>query len=198
MSIGGRWTRWISARIVTVGAVPIVLAIAVSGGAVLAQESPNFTLTEHTFNAGGSTPGGTMLASPNYQITFGSLGDAAAVNFVLNSPSFQMDGGFVASFPPADEVAGLRFTDGQTLVWNPEPSARTYQLYRDLLSALSSLTYGDCEQQNLGEETTIDPEIPPGGEGYFYLLTVRNHLEEEGTKGTDSDGEERPNPVACP
>jgi len=83
-------------------------------------------------------------------------------------------------------VRGLRFTDHQTLVWDPERSIGTYSLYRGLLDSLAG--YGDCEQQDLEGETTEDSSPPPTGAGYFYLVTASNRLDDEGTLGWDSAG----------
>ena len=38
----------------------------------------------------------------------------------------------------------------------------------------------------------------PAGNGYFYLVTARNRLWEEGTKGSSSAGAQRANPAPCP
>ena len=92
----------------------------------------------------------------------------------------------------------IRFTDTETLVWDPEKSTGKYNLYRDVMSALSGGDYGQCEQHDLPDETTTDSDAPPVGGGYFYLVTAVNRLGEEGNKGLDSSGEPRPNPDACP
>ena len=167
------------------------------GGFVVAQQSTNFQLTEHSLSAGGLPAGGTVLASPNFQLSFAAVGEMV-VGTTLSSPAFQMDGGFVASFPPPGEVLDLRFSDAITLEWNPEASVGTYHLYRDLLSNLSGLGYGSCLGPALTNETTTDMDPGPAGDGFFYLVTVRNGLNEEGTKGFDSASMERDNLLPCP
>ncbi len=92
----------------------------------------------------------------------------------------------------------MAFTDAQTLVWNPERSVGTYNLYRDLLSGLAGLGYGGCEQQELTGETATDSDAVPAGDGFFYLVTAENLLAEEGTKGFLSNATERGNPSPCP
>ena len=166
-------------------------------GTASAQQSTNFQVTEYSVGGGGPPTGGTVPASPNFQLSFAAVGEMAA-GTSLSSPSFQMDSGFVASFPPPGEVQGLLFTDQDHLAWDPEPSVGTYQLYRDLFSTLSSLDYGLCEQQELEDAATAAPEVPPPADGYFYLVTARNRLDEEGTKGLDSAGVERENLLPCP
>jgi hypothetical protein len=112
--------------------------------------------------------------------------------------SYKIGGGFVAPYPPPGEVSGLVFSDNQTLVWDPEPSTGIYNLYRDLISSVTGLGYGSCEQQDLPNETAVDPGLPPGDDGYFYLVTVENLLAEEGTKGFATNTTERANPAPCP
>jgi len=169
----------------------------------LGQASANYSLTESVFNEGGVPEAGAVLVSAHYQVTSASLGEAV-VGIGLESGaafggvSHQMDGGFVSSFPPPGEVRELMLTDAETLVWAPERSIGVYNLYRDLLTNLGGMGLGSCEQQDLTEETTTDPEVPPRADGYFYLVTAENRLDEEGTKGEGSSGEMRPNPDPCP
>jgi len=115
-----------------------------------------------------------------------------------SAPSYRMGAGFASAYPPPGQVRGLRFTDGDTLRWDSEPSIGSYNLYRDLLSRLSSGGYGNCEQQDLTDETATDATVPPAADGYFYLVTAQNRLDEEGTLGEDSGGAERPNTTPCP
>jgi hypothetical protein len=109
-----------------------------------------------------------------------------------------MGGSFAACYPPPGEVPDLRFSDDETLEWQPEKSVGHYNLYRDLVSNLSGLGYGECDQYDLPDESTTDTDPVSVGDGFFYLVTVENRLGEEGTKGRDSDGSERPNPNFCP
>lgn len=175
------------------------IAVSLSGGALPsgAQESASYQLKEHVFNAGGHPDNGTSLASTHYQIRLDAIGDAAARSG-LTSASYRMEAGFVVAYPPPGEVANLRFADDTTLMWQPEPSIGSYALYRALLTALSGGSTGDCSQFGLTGITATDAAAPPVGNGFFYLVTARNRLAEEGTKGFDSAGAERPNPVPCP
>ena len=148
----------------------------------LAQQSASYKLGEHAFNAGGHPAQGTVLSSSSYRVTLDALGDGV-VGRNLASASYRMDGGFIAGYPPPGEIAGLSFSDVETLVWSSERSAGAYKVYRDSMSSLSSLGYGICEQQGLLTATTTDIDAVPVGEGFFYLVTVENRLGEEGTKG---------------
>jgi hypothetical protein len=175
--------------------IPLVLLLVFPA---FAQESASYQLTEHTFNAGGNPAGGTVLTSTNYQITLDAIGDPVASRN-LSSGSYQMEGGFVAAYPPPGEVLGVSFTDPITLSWDPEKSVGDYNLYRDLMSNLSGLGFGVCEQQEIQDSTTLvdDTHELETGEGYFYLVTAENRLDEEGTKGFSYDGPEREGTV-CP
>ena len=170
--------------------IPLVLLLA---SPLLAQESDSYRLTDYSFGAGGEL----ILESPSFTVTLASIG-AGAVETAQSSASYRLDTSFVASYPPPGEVVGLRFVDGETLAWDPEPSVGDYGLYRDLLSNLMALGYGNCEEHSIVETTTIDSDEPPSGDGYFYLVTAENMLDEEGTKGYHSDWDERPNDSPCP
>ena len=83
-----------------------------------------------------------------------------------------------------------------TLVWDPERSVGTYNLYRDLLSVLPG-SFGECLQSSITGETATELDTPPTGQGWFYLITAKNRLGEEGT-GTERSGAQRPNSSPCP
>jgi hypothetical protein len=162
-----------------------------------AQESASFKLDEYVFNAGGHPEAGTILTSPGFRITLDALGDGISA-MDLASPSFRLDVGFAASYPPPGEVVGLVLLDEVHLSWNAEPSVGTYNMYRDLMSQLLGLGFGACEQQDLVTTTTIDNDPVPAGDGFFYLITAENRLAEEGTKGFRTGGSERANASPCP
>jgi hypothetical protein len=160
------------------------------------QSSADFRLTDHTFNAGGHPHQGVVMVSTSYRITLDALGEGV-VGRGLASGLYRMDGSFGTSYPPPGEVHDLRFVDQQTLEWFPDRSAGRYNLYRDLMSLLPGLGYGECFQQELSAATTADGDPLSPGEGYFYLVTVENRLDEEGPKGSDSYGAARQGNV-CP
>jgi hypothetical protein len=109
-----------------------------------------------------------------------------------------MDAGFVGSYPPPGEVLNLRFSNGQTLVWDADRAVGDYALYRSLVSDLYVLDYGGCHEHGITAETTTDSDAPPSTDGYYYLVTARNRLFEEGPKGYDSDEYPRANDAPCP
>ena len=163
----------------------------------LAQESASYKLKESVFNAGGHPKDGEIASSASFRVTLGAVGEGVARTGQASS-SYRMDGGFVNTYPPPGEVAGLGFSNKTTLTWRPEKSIGVYNLYRDLLSALGGGGYGDCQQYDLTGETATESGTPPAGNGWFYLVTAENRLREEGTKGNNSAGALRPNPSPCP
>ena len=162
----------------------------------LAQQSASCKLEEHVFNAGGHPEAGAVLTSASFKISEDALGEDVT-GTSLSSASFHMDGGFGTAYPPPGEVTFLRFTDQTTLVWDPEKSVGVYNLYRDLISNLAGLGYGNCQQQDLAAATAMDGDAVPLNDGFFYLPTAANRLDEEGTKGSQSSGTERLG-TACP
>jgi hypothetical protein len=164
---------------------------------VFAQESPNYRLREHTLNAGGHPLDGTILSSMNYQIRLDAIGDAVA-GVTLTGASYRMDAGFVSAYRPPGEIHALWFEDRDTLAWFPEISAGDYNLYRNSLVNLAGMDYGVCREHDIPVSMTVDSDLPAPDDGYFYLVTVKNRLNEEGTTGVDSSGTARPNPDPCP
>lgn len=169
----------------------------------LAQRSTNYTLEEHVLNEGGRPLQGVVMNSTNYRVTFDGIGgdmtgSSGSCWGPLATECYTLGSGFGASFPPPGEVQNLRLTNQETLTWWAEKSAGTYNLYRSLITYLAAGDYGRCEQRAIADTFTYDPGYPPPGDGFFYLVTVKNRLAEEGTKGHDSAGHERPNPEPCP
>jgi hypothetical protein len=161
-----------------------------------AQQSASHTLEEHVLNAGGHPYVAGNPVSASHRLTLGSIGDPFRMQRLLGATTI-LDGGFVITYPPPGEVTNLRFTDDVTLVWDTEPSAGRYHVYRDTLAALGALGYGACAHEGLTAPTTTDMLPVPPGTGLFFLVTVENRLGEEGTKGVDGSGVERLGTV-CP
>jgi hypothetical protein len=165
-------------------------------GNALAQESASYKVTDYTFNVGVYPDQGAVPASASFKISLDSLGDGIVATGLAGA-SYQVGAGHIGAYAPAGEVSGLAFDDGQTLSWSSDNSAGSYNLYRDLLSSLSGLGFGQCEQQGLPSSTTTDTDTPATGDAFFYLVTAVNRIDEEGTKGTQSDGTGRAGTV-CP
>ncbi|MGH9867336.1 MAG: hypothetical protein ACREAA_04105 [Candidatus Polarisedimenticolia bacterium] len=163
---------------------------------VAAQTSASYRLEEGSINNGGNPVDGVSLTSPHFQVRFDSIGEIV-VDFSLASPSFLVDGGFVGSYPPPGEVQDLRLTDTTTFQWDPERSAAEYEVYRGPMSSLPG-TFGVCFAGDVSGQTITDASTPPVGQAFFYLVTARNSLAEEGPKGYGSDGTAEGNPLPCP
>lgn len=183
-------------RTITRGAITLSVALLALSGAVMAQSSASYRIEEYRFGASGN-PAGAVPTSPSFAVSVSSVG-VALPGQPVGSPSFSVEGGFQAATRPPGEVGGLVFVDPDTLVWNVEPSAGAYNLYRDTLDALSDPGGGSCEQQSILTTTTQDPGSPAVSDGWFYLVTVENQLGEEGTRGQDSSGAPRPQTGVCP
>jgi hypothetical protein len=176
--------------------VSLLIAGVLLTGAALAQSSASFRLEEHTFNAGGHPEAGGIPSSPSFRITLHSIGEGISGQG-LNSASFNLDACFASAFAPPGEVMNLRFVDGDSLEWDPEKSVGDYNLYRGLISVITGLGFGACDQEHIAGPTTDDTDVVPANDGYFYLVAAENRLDEEGTKGFQSDTTERGG-TACP
>jgi hypothetical protein len=174
----------------------LVAACFLAGTGVRAQQSPSYTLGESRLNSGGDPAGGGVASSSSYRITLDALG-GGLLGPTPASASFRVDGGFARTYRPPSEVKGLSFASKTTLTWTADLSAGAYEIYRNLVSTLPG-SYGSCIQAGIAGLSASDPAPPPGGAAYFYLVTARNRLSEEGTKGYRSSGAERPNPAPCP
>jgi len=178
--------------------VVVLAVVAAATPWTRAQQSASYTLTESVFNQGGHPAEGVVPSSASYRLTLDAIGDEAT-GVGLTSASFRLDGGFIAPYSPPREVRNLQLlADRETIAWSPESSIGSYNLYRELLSHLSGLDYGSCEQDEIEVETTQDAASPPSADGFFYLVTAENRLGEEGTLGRNSGGGERPNNDPCP
>jgi len=174
----------------------LAIAISAMSTVAMAQTSASYKLTEFTLNGGGRPANGSIASSASYRIKLDAIGDTVAATG-LSSASHHLDDGFVSAYPPPGEVRNERWTGKTVLSWDPEGSVGTYEVYRDLMSSLPG-SFGACFQSPLLAETATDAASPAAGTAWFYLVTARNRLGEEGTKGFRSSGVERPNASPCP
>ena len=174
--------------------VPLLGLLAFAPAA--AQTSAHYRLAEASIDQGGDPGNGGRPAAPHFHLSLDAIGEDL-VRAGLASASFHLDGGFVGRYPPPGEVRGLRLDASATLQWIPEPSASEYETYRGLMTTLPG-TYGACFAGGLTSVNVSDASTPPPGQGYFYLVTARNRLGEEGPKGYRSDTTEEGNPSPCP
>ena len=164
---------------------------------VFAQSSASYRLGEQVFNAGGRPSQAVVSVSPSFRLSLDSIGEAIAERDVT-SASYRLGGGVASINRPPAEVQDLEIlSDGQTLTWSWEPASTTFNVYRGPLTTLPG-TYGTCGISYLPESSWSDSTIPALGTSLFYLVTGENRLGQEGTKGHDSAGAERGNPLPCP
>ena len=178
--------------------VPVAALLCALGMALpcAAQTSASYKLTEFSFNSGGTPSDGMTLTSSSFQVGLAAVGDTGQATELV-SPSFQVGAGFVIGNPPPGEVAGLEFLTDTDLVWDSERSAGTYNMYRAALNILPG-DYGACHQPGIQSTHWIEPANPATGETWFYLVTVKSRLAEEGTMGYGTAGVERGNNSPCP
>ena len=179
-------------------AIRIVVLVGLLGALAVcpaaAQTSASYKLQEASFSNAGDPVNGVILASAHYHIKLDSVGEGLAASS-LSSASFHADGGFVGPYRPPGEASGVRFTNPTTLQWDAEPSAQWYQVY-----SATSLpgTFGACLAGGLTATSLVDASTPSVGSRLYYMVTARNRLREEGTKGFGSTGAERTNTLPCP
>ncbi len=139
--------------------------------------------------AGGGHLG---MASGQYQIDIGVLGENAITKSHGTSASFRVEDGFVIDQARPREVRNLQFQNKTVLRWTEERWSKelggSYNMYRGALSQLPS-GFGSCRAPGLTSTSYEDTEVPSAGEGFFYLVTAKaDH--EEGSMGQSHD---RPN-----
>jgi hypothetical protein len=177
----------------------LCLAACLVAGPAMAQQSAHYTIESASFNGEGSPAGGVIAQSAHYTLSMDSTGDAV-IGSGLTGPGHGLDGGLVGSYPPPHEVTNLRFTNATTLAWDPDPSIGDYAVYVGTVTRPFDPGFGICAQPppTLTSPTATAATTPSPGEVLFYLVTSRNRLSEESTKGFTSAGAERANPAPCP
>jgi hypothetical protein len=164
------------------------LVLLVAATAAMAQSSASYRLEESVFNAGGHPSQGMTMSSASFRISMDSVGEGiVAMN--LASASYGMDSGFGPAYRPPGIIEGLHFVATDTMLWDADPAAGSYNVYRDKLVYIDN--YGTCFRQGLVSARAVDTEIPDKEVTFFYLVTAVNRLDEEGGKGSDSDGATR-------
>jgi hypothetical protein len=174
----------------------LILVVLAGLGAARAQTSASYRLTDAVVNAGGDPRDGSFASSASHRVRLDAIGQGV-IGPGLSSAGFHLNAGFAGDYPPPAEVLNIRWSTSATFVWDPEKSVGHYELYRDLISTLPG-GFGSCYQSGLTSESWTEPASPPAGAGWFYFVTARNLLAEEGTKGFRSSGVERTNPAPCP
>src|SRR5215510_14340335 len=161
--------------------LPLLLFLRTGLDGVFGQTSVSYKLTEGAFNAGGNPNQGAVLASGSFRIRLDAVGDGL-LGTGLQSSSFHLDAGFIDLYPPPGEVKNLMFTGKSAFTWSPEKSAGVYNVYRSQIRTLPG-SFGVCFAQALPINSGTDATSPSAGTGFFYLVTAKNRIRQEGTKG---------------
>ncbi|HEU5180156.1 MAG TPA: hypothetical protein VFW45_05155 [Candidatus Polarisedimenticolia bacterium] len=172
----------------------LALVVLLAASPVAAQSSTSYKVQGSSFDNAGDPTNGVALGSAHFHLKLDSIGGDLAATAV-SSASFHADEGFVDLYRPAGEVTGVRFTNPTILQWNAEPSAQWYEVYQ---SASLPGTFGTCYAGDLTTTSLADATTPAIGSRFYYLVTARNRLRQEGTKGFGSTGTERTNTLPCP
>lgn len=135
----------------------------------------------------------------------GTAGDNCRLNWNPEQYDRDTDGTGDACDGDDGEVNLLWFLrDRKSFGWLAEEGALGYNIYRDLLTALSSTHYGTCWASSVHRDADLDDhpdatdsDRPAPGSGYFYLVTAEMGFG-EGSLGRNSSGVERLNAHPCP
>lgn len=176
-------------------AAGVVLLVGTFGPAH-SQSSATFRLSESTVNAGGHPAQGLSMTSASYRVRLDAIGDAVSGGSSA-SASYRSGSGFSMRYQPPGEIENVRFQSRVALLWDNDPSAGTYNVYRDAIPTLPAGA-GACLQSAIQGASYIASASPPAGTGWFFLVTAENMLGEEGTLGTGSGGIARASVASCP
>jgi hypothetical protein len=98
------------------------------------------------------------------------------------------------------DVLNVKFETDFRIVWDIEPAAVEYHIYRDALSSLSYASFGLCRDDlevNRTDNQLEDFEDPLTRGAFFYLISAEDLVGGLGTLGY-ATGAERSNFNACP
>ena len=102
----------------------------------------------------------------------------------------------VQTGPPAEIEVPIGFPNKSLIVWDPVPGI-DYNVYRGTVAQLPG-DYGTCFAAGIpwSSSFVFDSDAPPPGTIWTYLVTGVSAVG-EGTMGTDSAGNVRPNVNPC-
>lgn len=88
---------------------------------------------------------------------------------------------------------------GARLIWTHTTAAESYSVTRGLLSTLAEGAYGPCLAEGVGLDGIDDGQLPPSGDGFFYLVQGYDELCGLGSLAFASSENPRLNsdPAAC-
>jgi len=97
--------------------------------------------------------------------------------------------------PVGDTLALSPDPSGAILQWTPAPGSVASNVYRVLEASPVAQPAFACQGDNVLASSFLDPDAPPLGQAFFYLITGENCGESGG--GLDSSGQPR-QLVPCP
>ena len=98
------------------------------------------------------------------------------------------------------EATGLLWSGKDAMIWDADPGARDFHLYRGALADLFYDDFGTCRDDLLIGSSSAemnDPELPLPGAGFYYAVTVEGQRREESSLGVGACAE-RSNFNPCP
>jgi len=99
--------------------------------------------------------------------------------------------------PPPEVAVDLFFVDHQTLVWSPSPAAASYDVCIGTFGSGAWSFSHQCMVGGLTYPAAPCPADPPVAAGLYFLVSGVNACG-EGSLGSTSAGQQRPNPLPCP
>lgn len=95
---------------------------------------------------------------------------------------------------PAAEL--LHLASPSQLLWTPSPQAAAFDLYRGTIAGAGPFLYDHaCLASAVTGTTYFDPDLPPPGEGLYYISAGRNCF---GAAPPGLDGSDAPRPLVSP
>ena len=99
-----------------------------------------------------------------------------------------------------DDAGPVNFPEPDRLVWPALPNAARYHVYRDLVQNIGYAHFGTCVDSldpNPLDTEFEDPDAPPAGGAWGYVITAESASGREGTMGY-ATCTERSNFAPCP
>lgn len=99
--------------------------------------------------------------------------------------------------PPPEAALDLGFTGKPDMEWGGSLEATHYAMYRGPFGGAPWSYAHTCLYPSVPSPSATDASTPPAAQGFYYLVSGRNECG-EGTLGTNSAGQTRPNASPCP